>query len=371
MSLRRNIIILIVLIMMILTVYWWVKTRQSTDDISVEYTIIAENLDIPWSIAFKENGEIFMTERKGNIVLITDGERTSIHTVNVYHQNTEGGLLGIALHPMFDENHLLYTYHTYQDQEGIWNRITQYTYSNYSLREETTILDKIPGGRIHDGGRIKFGPYNKLYITTGETGDIDLAQNPESLAGKILRINPDGSIPNDNPNQSSPIYSLGHRNPQGLAWHPETQKLYSTEHGPSGENLAFAHDEINLIEPMANYGWPNVIGSMENTEYINPIYHTSSTTWAPSGATFLDNPDSQWHNRLFVACLRGNGIRMINFSDPDYREIDTITQLFGDLGRVRTVVQGPDDYLYFCTSNTDGRGTPRENDDILARFKPP
>jgi glucose/arabinose dehydrogenase len=367
---RRNTLILIILAVAVITTYWWTRNSQPKDDTSLEYTIIAENLEIPWSIAITQSGEIFLTERKGNINLVKNGTLTTIHTIGVYHQNTEGGLLGITMHPDYEQNYLLYTYHTYKDQESLWNKVTQYSYNNQTLTNETTIIDKIPGGQIHDGGRIKFGPDKKLYITTGETGVGELAQDPESLAGKILRLNPDGSLPDDNPIYGSPIYSLGHRNPQGLTWHPKTGELYSTEHGPSGEKLTFAHDEINVIQPKSNYGWPYIVGMEENSDYTNPIYHTGSVTWAPSGATFLDDPSSPWQNRLFVACLRGNGIRMINFSDPQYKEVDNVTHLFEELGRVRTVVQGPNGYLYFCTSNRDGRGIPKENDDILARFKP-
>ena len=142
------------------------------------------------------------------------------------------------------------------------------------------MLDRIPAANIHDGGRIKFGPDGKLYLTTGETGQGSLAQDKLSLAGKILRLNPDGSIPDDNPFEGSPVYSFGHRNPEGLAWNPFNGLLYETEHGPSGESLQFAHDEINVIMPGGNYGWPNVMGYGDNPDYINPLYQTGGETWA-------------------------------------------------------------------------------------------
>ena len=153
-----------------------------------------------------------------------------------------------------------------------------------------SIIDGLPGGRVHNGGRIKFGPDGRLYVTAGETWHKELAQRLDSLGGKILRLNPDGSIPPDNPFEGSPIWSYGNRNPQGLAWHPETRRLFSSEHGPSGENMWFAHDEINLIERGQNYGWPEVIGYTNDPRYVSPVYQTGDVTWAPSGCAFVTSP---------------------------------------------------------------------------------
>ncbi len=238
--------------------------------------------------------------------------------------------------------------------------------------DEEVILDRIPGGNIHDGGRLKFGPDRKLYVTTGETGRGELAQDLDSLSGKILRMNPDGSVPGDNPFEGSLVYSYGLRNPQGLAWHPVTGDLYSTEHGPSGEGLKFAHDEINKIVPGGNYGWPQIVGDGDSEEYVDPVYHTGDVTWAPSGITFLDSPSSVWHLKLFIATLRGGHLRVVTLAPPDYTEVESTTALYqGELGRLRDVVQGPDGYLYVCTSNRDGRGSPGEEDDLIVRVRPP
>lgn len=372
-SKRRVTLIFFVLFILLLVVIWWYSKQPKASEEQLEYIILAENLNVPWSLAIAPNGDIFFTERNGNVKLLKGEKVETIHTIEVDHQqNRESGLLGITTNPNFLVDPKIYLYYTYQDEnELIWNRVSSFTYLDTRLENEKILLDKIPGGNIHDGGRIKFGPDGKLYITTGEAGVGKLAQDPNSLAGKILRINDDGTVPVDNPFENSPVYSLGHRNPQGLAWHPETDKLYITEHGPSGEGFRFAHDEINIIEPGANYGWPEIIGESNNQNYEDPVYHTGDVTWAPSGCTFLDDPSSSWHERLFVANLRGTSIRMIKFTSPEYKEIEVNTPLFQDLGRIRTVVQGPDGYLYFCTSNRDGRGTPNSNDDIIAKFKPP
>lgn len=173
----------------------------------------------------------------------------------------------------------------------------------------TVILDRIPGASIHDGGRIKFGPEGKLYITTGDAANPSLAQDLNSLAGKILRINSDGSIPEDNPFPGSPIYSYGHRNPQGLAWHPLTKELFSTEHGPSGAPPNCCHDEVNIIEPGKNYGWPIVFGMARDPRFVDPILESGLDTWAPSGAFFYSGnelPES-WKDNLFFTALRVTG----------------------------------------------------------------
>ena len=354
--------------------YWYYSRNTNVpENGSLQYEILAEGLDVPWSMDVSQDGGIFFTERGGKVRLLEKGEVNTLYSMEVKAQeNVESGLLGLTLHPDFPEDPRVLIYYTYTKQDGTpWNRISWFNYSGMELHNEEVFLDNIPAGDIHDGGRVKFGPDGKLYVATGETGEGELAQDLNSLAGKILRYNIDGTVPEDNPFEGSPIYSYGHRNPQGLAWHPETGELYVTEHGPSGENFWFAHDEINLIKPGSNYGWPQVIGNSENPDYTDPIFHTGEETWAPSGATFLDDPDSSWHGRLFVANLRGTSIRMIYFSPPDHTEVSLNTPIFEDFGRIRTVVQGPDDHLYFCTSNRDGRGDPRDRDDVIVRILPP
>jgi glucose/arabinose dehydrogenase len=186
--------------------------------LGVKVETVAENLDIPWSIVWDPDGTIFFTERNGNVRIIQDGIVSEKPILSLDVGGFEGGLLGIALDPNYSENHYIYLYYTYNNFFSTENKVVRYVESNLTLSEDKVLIDKIPGGPNHDGGRIQFGPDGKLYITTGDAGNAGLAQDKNSVAGKILRINSDGSIPEDNPFSGSPIYSYGHRNPQGLDW---------------------------------------------------------------------------------------------------------------------------------------------------------
>ena len=341
---------------------------QEYSDLGVKVEIVAENLKIPWSIAWAPDGTIFFTERDGHLRTIQDGiVSESIFSVDV--GGVEGGLLGIALDPNFEDNHYIYLYYTYNDFLSTKNKVVRYVESNLSLSEDKILIDEIPGGPFHDGGRIKFGPDGKLYITTGDAGNVDLAQDKSSIAGKILRINSDGTIPGDNPFSDSPIYSIGHRNPQGLDW-DDSGRLVATEHGPSGF-YGVEQDEINVIESGLNYGWPDIIGSQTKEGLITPILNTGDDTWAPSGSDFYDGekiPD--WNGKYFVATLRGTHLHMIEF-DLENNQVISNQKLFdGEFGRLRDVATGPDGYLYILTSNKDGRGAPQVNDDKILRVVP-
>lgn len=342
---------------------------QEYHDLGVRVETVAENLDIPWSIVWTPDGTVFFTERSGDLRVIQDGIVSEKPILSLDVGGVEGGLLGIALDPNYSENHYIYLYYTYNDFISTENKVVRYVESNLSLSEDKVLMDKIPGGPFHDGGRIKFGPDGKLYITTGEAGNADLAQDKNSVAGKILRINSDGSIPEDNPFSGSSIYSYGHRNPQGLDW-DESGNLVATEHGPSGWH-GVAHDEINVIVSGANYGWPDIIGSETMDGLVTPIMNTGDDTWAPSGAEFYDGDKiPQWTGKFFVATLRGNHLHMIDF-DLEKNKVISDQKLFdGDFGRLRDVTTGPDGYLYFLTSNQDGRGVPEINDDRILRIVP-
>ena len=332
---------------------------------SYQVEIVAENLEVPWGIAFAPDGRIFVTERVGNLRVIENGilnpEPIKILDVSGF----EGGLLGIALDPNFEENHHIYLYYTYNDFLSTYNKLSRFTESNNQLSDELILLDKIAGGSIHDGGRIKFGLDGMLYITTGEAGIPDRAQDLNSLGGKILRINPDGTIPDDNPFENSPVYSYGHRNPQGLDWDPVTGKLVISEHGQS------AHDEVNVIEPGKNYGWPKVVGDETDPSYTSPILHTGDETWAPSGASFYNSDNiPQWENKYFIATLRGNHLRMLDLDIENDKVISSEVLFQGEFGRLRDASVGPDGNLYILTSNRDGRGSPEPTDDRILRIIP-
>lgn len=328
--------------------------------------VIIQNLSVPWSVAFDPRGRLFFTERAGRVRLWENGtlqpEPVAILPVAAVG---EAGLLGLALAPNFQENHFFYVYHTFRNSGGgLSNRVVRLTEQNGRASDPVVILDGIPGANIHDGGRLRFGPDGKLYVTTGDAAAGQLAQDLKSLAGKILRMNPDGSIPPDNPFPDSLVFSLGHRNPQGLDWHPETGVLFAAEHGPS------AHDEVNIIKPGGNYGWPNVTGTGGGNTFINPLIETGTDTWAPSGASFYKgNLIPGWKGNFFIATLRGVHLRRLVLKPPAFLEIASSEALFlRSLGRLREVSEGPDGALYITTNNRDGRGSPIPEDDRIIRI---
>ena len=343
---------------------------QEFENYNVKVVTVAENLEIPWEIAFVPDGRIFFTERVGNLRVIENGQLNPEPVAILDVGTVEGGLLGLALDPNFEQNHFLYLYYTYFEFPFTYNKVVRFTEKDNSLLDEFILVDKIPGAEIHDGGRLKFGPDEKLYITTGDAGNSNSAQDLNSLSGKILRINPDGTVPSDNPFADSMIFSYGHRNPQGLDWDPVTGKLVATEHGPSGER-GFAHDEVNVVESGKNYGWPKIIGGEHDPEFVDPIIHTGEDTWAPSGATFYDSKNiPEWTNKYFVATLRGAHLRMLDLNLEENQVISSKALFSNTYGRLRDASIGPDGNLYLLTSNRDGRGAPAENDDRILKIIP-
>ncbi len=339
----------------------------------VKTEVWVKGLEVPWSMVFLPDNRALVSERPGRIRLIKNGvlQEKPYAVIDVAHIG-EGGLMGIAIHPAFHKRPFIYVMHTYKKGNSLYNRVIRLRDTGVHGIFDWVIIDNIPGGRFHNGGRIAFGPDGMLYITTGETFDAGLAQNIKSLGGKILRITPDGEVPVDNPFKGSPVYSLGHRNPQGLAWHPETGVLFSSEHGPSGEYLRFGNDEINVIKKGGNYGWPEVIGTGKKTEYIDPVVLWEKTT-PPSGMVFYTG-DRLPHLKddLFVATLRSETlirIRLIKESGK-YRVLRIERWFEKRFGRIRDVVQGPDGLLYFLTNNRDGRGKPVKGDDRIIRILP-
>lgn len=318
--------------------------------------VLATNLQKPWSLA-STNGKIFFTEKVGKIRVIDNGTlaNESVADLNVANI-TDAGLLGITLHPDFESNHYIYVYYTYQEGTNLWNKVLRITESNDRMVSANTILDKIPGAEFDNGGVIKFGPDKKLYVGTGDATDQSLAQNKTSLAGKILRLDDDGSIPQDNPFPNSPVYSFGHRNPQGLAW-DNKGNLYETEEGPT------RNDEINLIKAGQNYGWPNQeCSGSKGTQASLMCYNPSIE---PAGIIYYSSGKLDLKNSLILATLRGNVLYQL----PIQNETITAQKIILDgIGRIRDVNEGPDGYLYIITSNTDGRGFPDQNDDKLLRI---
>ena len=342
---------------------------QEYQELGVKVETVADNLTIPWSIDWLPNENILFTERNGHLRIIQDGELLEEPLLSLGVGGVEGGMLGIAVDPKFEENNFIYLYYTYNEFLSTINKLVRFQFVDGVLTEDKVLLDGIPGGPVHDGGRIQFGPDGKLYITTGEAGDPKLAQDLNSLGGKILRINSDGTVPDDNPWANSPIYSIGHRNPQGIDW-DKSGRLVATEHGPSGWR-GTAHDEINVINPGTNYGWPDIIGDETAEGLQNPILHSGNDTWAPSGAEFYHGDRiPEWTGKYFVATLKGSHLHMVDF-DLENSSVISHKKLFQDeFGRLRDVQTGPDGFLYILTSNQDGRGLPNANDDKILRIVP-
>ncbi len=299
-------------------------------------------------------------------------QQQPIATVNVTtFSQGEAGLLGLSLDPDFDTNKMVYIYYTYTNSTGqILNRISRLTENNGQLGNETVLLDGIRGASIHDGGRLKIGPDGKLYATTGDAGNRQLSLDLSSLNGKILRLNLNGTVPIDNPDPTSPVYSYGHRHPQGLAW-DTAGHLVASEHGPTGVfPNPCCNDEINLILPGHNYGWPVVYGTAGDPSFTDPILSTGSATWAPSGMTFYSaSKIPEWRGKFLVATLRGRHLRVLDIRFTSTPQVVSSTAFFTDAyGRLRDVVQGPDGYVYVATSNRDGRGTANQGDDKILKI---
>lgn len=340
--------------------------RPVQQELPYRTEVVADQLDVPWALDIAADGRLFFTERPGRVRVIQAGkllEQPLISFPAPFVSEGEGGLLGLVLDPQFARNHFLYVYHTYQDGQQTYNRVLRLREQNNRAEVDRVLIDKIPGSVIHNGGRLRIGPDQRLYITTGDASEPELAQDMNSLAGKILRLNLDGTIPQDNPFPGSPVYSLGHRNPQGLAWNPATGTLYSSEHGPS------AHDELNRIEPKGNYGWPVITGDQEQQGMRTPIWHSKAETWAPSGMVFVSK--GPWAGQLLIANLRGQQLLRVKL-DPARADVvaELSTMFANEPGRLRDVVEGPDGSLYLLTNNRDGRGVPRDGDDRIIRLVP-
>jgi glucose/arabinose dehydrogenase len=314
--------------------------------------VVARNLDVPWGLDFLPDGSALVTERdRATIRRVTPSGRVStVGSVPGVVPTSEGGLLGLAVSPSYRRDHRIFVYFTTARD----NRLVSMTYRpGQGLSAPRPLLTGIPFGDIHDGGRLEFGPDGKLYVSTGETGDASLAQDRGSRAGKILRVNPDGSIPADNPFPHSPVWTFGHRNVQGLAFDARG-RLWATEFGSD------VWDELNRIQRGRNYGWPLVEGDGNRPGLTDPLVQWRPDNASPSGLAFAGGS-------LWAASLGGERLWQIPVR-PDGGVRRPRPLFVGDYGRLRTVEAAPDGSLWVTTSNHDGRGDPAPDDDRILRL---
>lgn len=314
--------------------------------------VLADDLAVPWGIDFLPDGTAVVTERDTRRVLTVDarGRVTEVGTVDEAAPQGEAGLLGVAVSPSYAEDSLVFLYVSTPDD----NRIVRATLRGGRLGEPEVVLDGIPNGFIHDGGRLEFGPDGYLYASTGETGEPELAPDLDSLGGKILRITPDGDPAPGNPDPDSPIWTRGHRNVQGLAF-DDRDRLWASEFGDQ------TFDELNLIEAGNDYGWPAVEGRGTEPDLTNPQVVWDTAEASPSGLAHLDG-------QLWMAALRGSRLWRIDVSGE--RAQDPTDFFVGEYGRLRTVVVAPDGNLWVTTSNRDGRAEPGPQDDRILVVSP-
>lgn len=340
----------------------------------VDTASIVSGLDTPWEILWGPDDHIWMTERFGRVSRFDPetGELKQILDIsNTVHEQSEAGLLGMALDPGFESNNRVYLVYNYLDGSNIKERLVRYIYEGGELVNETILLDDIGGSGNHNGSRIAFGSEGNIFLTTGDAVNASQAQDKNSLNGKILRINPDGSIPSDNPDPASYIWTLGHRNPQGLVFSP-SDILYSSEHGPSND------DEMNIIEKGRNYGWPDVQGYCNdaneiefcNTHNVKEPIAAWTPTLATAGIDYYDHSSiPEWQNSIIMTTLKASRVVVLNLSG-DGMSVDNQVPYFQDWwGRLRDVCVSPDGRIFISTSNRDGRGDVDPGDDRIIELK--
>lgn len=333
-------------------------------DADLRVETVATGLDTIWEMRFLPDGDLLLSERPGRIVKVELPEGTVVPVGQVPTQESgEGGLMGLALDPDYPGEPFIYVAYTYQQGGGTFNRLSRFAFNGSSLGAETVLVNGIPGSSIHDGARVAFGPDGFLYMTTGDAANADLAQNASSLAGKVLRMTKSGAAAPGNPTAGSRVFTLGHRNPQGLAFHPTTGQPFVTEHGPDRD------DEVNRLQAGRNYGWPVVGGSPGDPRFVDAL-RSWTPTIAPAGALFFTGtgiPD--WRGSFLFVTLKGQDLRRLIPADQAFSAV-AAEQIFLNerFGRLRAIAQGADGALYLGTSNRDGRGTVRDGDDRILRI---
>ncbi len=347
---------------------------SSTKEVSFQVETVVAGLQVPWSIAWAPDGRMFFTERPGRVRVVVNGQMRSqpLIVLTDVEPTGESGLMSLALHPQFAKNHFLYLSYAYKGESQLV-RVVRYRETEAGLTDRKVIIENIPAAQFHAGCRLGFGPDAKLYITTGDATERQLAQKLDSLAGKTLRLSDDGTVPSDNPfvgqqNARPEIWSLGHRNAQGIDWQPGTNLMFQTEHGPSGFDGPGGGDEVNVVERGKNYGWPLIHHKETRAGLEAPLQEYTPAVAPASGAFYRGSAFPQFRGNFFFGCLRGE--RIIRLVLDGRRVVSQEALLQGKYGRIRDVAEGPDGAIYFSTSNQDGRGKPARDDDRIIRLVP-
>jgi len=357
------------------TMFWILNESSAQINIGsteVDTFTIASGLDTPWEILWGPDDQIWITERKGRVSRLDpeSGEITELILIDDVHEQSESGLLGMVLHPDFPDQAHVFLVYNYLESSSIKERLVRYTFSNDRLVSPLTLLEGITGAGNHNGSRLLIDADQKLYMTTGDAGNTSTSQDLSSLNGKVLRLNLDGSVPEDNPISGSYIWSWGHRNAQGLLISP-SGIMYSSEHGPSSD------DEVNIIEKGRNYGWPDVKGFCDqptetsfcaDSNVFEPIV-TWTPTLAVAGIDFYSHPAiPRWQNSVLVSSLKASQLVALKLSE-DGRTVDQEEVFFKNwYGRLRDVCVSPDGRVFLAVSNRDGRGSVKPGDDRIVEI---
>jgi glucose/arabinose dehydrogenase len=338
-------------------------------NVAIQVETVVSGLEVPWGLSFLPNGDMLITERPGRLRLVQNGELQPDPIATFESPGTsEGGLLDIVLHPDFASNRYFYLYRTVGTAGSPTNRVERWQLAadHRSASRDRIILDNIPAARFHNGGRLRLGPDDMLYIGTGDARNPDLSQDRNSLAGKILRLTPEGEVPDDNPFPGNPVYVLGVRNVQGFDW-PQPNVIWVSDHGPSGELGRTGHDEITAATPGDNLGWPTIYGCEAQQGLNRPVLSWDQAVPPGGAAIYTGSTIPQWQGDFIVGTLGSRHLHRVVFekNNPGQMQQHEV-YLQGDYGRLREVKMGPDGELYVTTSNCDGRGTcPAEGDKVL------
>lgn len=349
------------------------ESQNSGGNTQLDTAIIATGLDTPWEMLWGSDDQIWLTEREGKVTRINpDTRQRQVLLELEVTEEGESGLLGMALHPDFDANPYVYLVYNYAESGSIRERLVRYTLQGSELVNEEILINNITGNNYHIGSRLIFAPDGKLLMTTGDAGDMPLSQNPTSLNGKLLRINPDGSIPDDNPTPGSYVWAIGFRNSQGLDI-SEAGIIYASEHGPDSD------DEINIIEQGRNYGWPDVRGMCDTQEEIEfceehnvrePIQIYTPTLALAGIAWYGHETIPEWNNSLIVTSLKAGQLLILHLDQQGLSVTESTTVYNNELGRLRDVCVSPGGRVFISSSNHDGRGNPQQGDDKIIEIKP-